>query len=113
MTHTGWTYTSGHGAKISLNALGNSSQARTPAAYMSFANDAVHMIWRGSENGHAILAKFSPEDNISTREYMLINQCMLYLLVSSMQGAGTTLNPIEYIRQNHLERHFVFTQAQE
>lgn len=68
--------------------------------------------FNGVENGKIISAHFQPESNITTHEYMLIQQAQLMMV--SVGLAGATLdgmfNPIVYIRKHNLERHFKFSE---
>ena len=87
----------------------------TPTALVLWANGDVNMSFYGDGGGGTtIIAKFQPEQNITTYEYVLINQLMMAITTYAYAGGSNvlaTIDPIAYIRKHNLERHFTFRQV--
>jgi hypothetical protein len=76
----------------------------------SAQNDAIIDVY-GEEGGQVIEATLHPEHDITALETLRITLLIQMIMVCGMTGdkhMTTSLQPIAYIRQHKLERHFKF-----
>lgn len=82
---------------------------------MNMKDNTPVLRFAGVEGVHTIEATFEPEHDITTFELCQITQLQLTIAVAALGQAVTMLmsiNPITFIRDHHLERHFKFKVVQ-
>lgn len=96
------------------NGLGHVNLAvPKPTMMVDWKNGPIVQFF-GRENGQSIQALFTPERDITSYETLLIVQ--LQMMIMAVAAAGnhgmlSAIEPIEFIRANHMERHFTFKVA--
>lgn len=66
----------------------------------------VAVMFFGTENNTRIVAKFSAEYDLSASE-----NCKIQILIQALMQGISVVDPIAYIRNHGLERHFKFAIA--
>lgn len=72
---------------------------------MAWVNDKVLLKFFGTENGREVEAAYVPERDITAYELSLILQLQQLFIVAA---GSYHVSALDYIRANHLERHFKF-----